>query len=378
MRLAPLYKASKNGKIQECIVEVEGSRYRTIGGYTDGVYRTHEWTQCVGKNIGRENETSPEEQALREAKALHEKKIQSGYSTDRTNVHGAQYVEPMLAENYDDYRDVHGLPPVVYSQSKLDGVRCIVKNDGMWSRTGKKILSAPHIREALQPVFDENPDIILDGELYNHDLKDNFNKIVSLVRKSKPTQEDLAESKQIIEYWIYDVVDTTTSFVERFENFTNKYQNEFVIQKLASSTKMTNIWIVGTAIIKSATDLDNTYRTYVKYGFEGQMVRLDKPYENKRSKNLLKRKEFKDEEFKILDIVEGNGDRSGMVGYMVFEREGKRFKSNVKGPHEYLAKVLTERDTLIGKTATVQFFDLTPDGIPRFPYVINIAREIYE
>jgi DNA ligase-1 len=285
----------------------------------------------------------------------------------------------MLAENWEDYRAVFSTPPTLYSQPKLDGIRCIVKNDGMYSRTGKPILSAPHIRTALQPVFDRDPNIILDGELYNHALKGNFNQIVSLVRKTKPTAQDLADSAATIEYWIYDVVDTTKYFSNRLEQFVNAYAGPPTNLRVEyRHSNMENIKIVETAIIRSGEQLDQLYRLYTKHGFEGQMIRLDEPYEHKRSKNLLKRKEFVDIELPILDIVEGNGNRTGMAGYMVFELEGKRFHSNVKGPHEYLAKVLAERDSLIGKTATIQFFNLTPDGIPRFPYVININREQYE
>ena len=109
------------------------------------------------------------------------------------------------------------------------------------------------------------------------------------------------------------------------------------------------------------------------------MLRLDGKYENKRSKNLMKHKSFVDEEYIIKDIVEGEGNRTGTAGYFVFETEdGKTFKSNVKGTWEETAEMLKNKKKLIGKSATVKYFNLTPDGIPRFPYVINIDRESYE
>jgi len=100
----------------------------------------------------------------------------------------------------------------------------------------------------------------------------------------------------------------------------------------------------------------------------------------KRSKHLLKRKEFQDREFKILDIVEGVGNKSGMAGNMVFKNhKGIEFHSNIKGNREYLKELLKNKNKLIGKSATVKYFNLTPDDeIPRFPYVINIDRESYE
>ena len=382
-KLPTLYKVAKTGKIQEWTVEVEDSRYRTVYGYVDGEKTTTEWTVASAKNEGRANATTGAEQALREAQALWEKKGRSGFSEGLQSAGKAPYVEPMLAHEFDKSAPLWTYPiKSVYSQPKLDGMRCIVKNDGMWSRTGKQILSAPHIRAALQPVFDENPNIVLDGELYTHELKDNFNEIISMVRKSKPTEQDLAESARVIEYWVYDVVDSSKLFVDRYQEFLDQY-SEFPREARTSwfqsySTKMDKIRIVATGIANTPAELDRLYGAYMNYGFEGQMIRLNAPYEHKRSKSLLKRKEFTDIELPILDIVEGNGNRTGMAGYMTFEIEGRRFNSNIKGPHEYLAKVLAEKDSLIGKTATIQFFNLTPDGIPRFPYVINIARENYE
>ena len=109
------------------------------------------------------------------------------------------------------------------------------------------------------------------------------------------------------------------------------------------------------------------------------MLRTDGKYENKRSKFLLKHKSFVDEEYTILDICEGEGNRAGTAGYFVFETaDGKSFKSNVKGTWEETAEMLKNKKKLIGKEATVKYFNLTPDGIPRFPYVIGIDRNSYE
>ena len=103
------------------------------------------------------------------------------------------------------------------------------------------------------------------------------------------------------------------------------------------------------------------------------MIRLNEPYENKRSKTLLKRKEFQDGEYTILGWKEGVGNRAGTIGHFKFETEGgAEFSSNVKGNFEYLADLLKQADELIGKSATIKYFSLTPDGVPRFPYVIAI------
>jgi len=316
MKLPMLFARTNTGAIQTWTIEVDGNKYRTHYGQLDGAIQITEWTLCVGKNTGKKNATSNEDQAVKEAKATWKKKKESGYFEKITDIDGVSFTEPMLAKNYDDYKDDLKYP--VYSQPKLDGIRCVVKKDGMWSRNGKPIVSAPHVLVALKDFFVKFPNAILDGELYADKFANDFNAICSLVKKTKPTPEDLTESAKNIQYWVYD-------------------------------------WIV-------------------------QKTFSDRNADIKRSKYLLKRKEFQDSEFKILDIVEGIGNKSGMAGYMVFKNhKGIEFHSNIKGTREYLKELLKNKNKLIGKSATVKYFNLTPgDELPRFPYVTNIDRESYE
>ena len=371
MKLPTIYKKTKTGKIQEWTIEVKGNQYRTISGQTDGEKITNEWTDCDIKNAGRANATTPEEQAIKEAEAKRKHKLESGYFEDIKDINKKQYFEPMLAHKYEDY-DI-SFP--VYSQPKLDGIRCITTKDGMFSRNGKKIISAPHIRENLEGFFKKYPNAILDGELYCDKLANDFNKICSLVKRTKPTDEELEESAETIEYWVYDspkigLISANDSFYERYE---------LVLDALKKSNQYKKIKIVTTLKINRQEELDEAYELYMEQGYEGQMVRLNRPYENKRSKNLLKRKDFMDAEFKILEVVEGEGNRKGTAGYMVFKnKHGKTFKSNIKGDFDYLAQLLKDKNKLIGKKATIKFFNYTPDDVPRFPYVIAIDRDSYE
>ena len=94
----------------------------------------------------------------------------------------------------------------VMVQPKLDGIRCIFTKDGAYSRAGNKFMNLAHLELKLVQFFKKNPDIILDGELYNHKLKDNFEKIVSLVKKQKPTADDRLNAQHLIQYYVYDVI----------------------------------------------------------------------------------------------------------------------------------------------------------------------------
>ena len=164
MLLETIYKKTKGGKTQEWTAEVDGCKYRTIAGQSDGKKVTSEWTVCYPKNEGKANATTAEEQALKEAQALRKKKLERDYHEEVGNIEEKRHFEPMLAEKWEDRKDEIKFP--IYSQPKLDGIRCIVKNDGMWTRAGKPIISAPHIFNALEPLFAANPGLIFDGELY--------------------------------------------------------------------------------------------------------------------------------------------------------------------------------------------------------------------
>jgi len=364
MKLKTVYKATKGGKVQEWTIEVVENKYRTTSGQTDGKKIINNWTVVFGKNVGKSNGTTDEEQALKEAIAKRTRKLEGGYFEDITKIHSKRYFEPMLAAKWEDYKDKVQYP--IYSQPKLDGIRCILTKDGMFSRNGKPIVSAPHIFEDMKFVFDTNPNLIFDGELYADKFADNFNKIVSLVKKTKPTSSDLEECKKVIKYHIYDLPSYNGTFTERNRTLLNI--------EVPQSCEL-----VVTDIIIAEKSVMEFYGKYIDEGYEGQMLRTDGLYENKRSKTLLKHKSFVDEEYTILDICEGEGNRAGTCGYMVFQtNEGRRFKSNVKGTFSEVTEMFENRDNLIGKEATIKYFNLTPDGIPRFPFVINIDRDGYE
>ena len=369
MKLETIYKKTKTGATQEWTIEVVGNKYRTYSGQVGGIITTNEWTIVYGKNTGKLNETTDKEQTMKEAVAKRTKKLESGYFENIKHINKTQYFEPMLAAKWEDCKDKITYP--IASQAKLDGIRCIVTKNGMFSRNGKAIISAPHIRESLEGLFKKHPDLIFDGELYADKFANDFNKIVSLVKKTKPTDADLAESKKQIEYHIYDLPSSNKNFLHRAYDLGILFETRLEMGKYCR--------LVDTRKAENEEMVMEQYGLLVDAGYEGQILRVDAPYENKRSKSLLKHKSFIDEEFTIKDICEGEGNRTGTAGYMVFETaDGKPFKSNVKGTWDETAEMLKSKKKLIGKQATIKYFNLTPDGIPRFPFVIGIDRNSYE
>ena len=362
MTLPTLFTRTNTAAAQQWSVTVEGNKYCTTFGQVDGKLQTTNWTECFETNGGRANQRNSQEQALFEAQALWKKKKDSGYFENIQDIDKATFVEPMLAKKFEDYEDSLTYP--VVSERKLDGIRNITTKDGMFSRNGKEFKSCPHILKELQYFFEKFPNAVLDGELYCDKLNNDFNKICSLVKKAKPSVAELEEASNTIQYWIYDWVLTNKKFSERYEMIKEHIKESSCIK------------IVTADIANNKAELDCFYEQYIEEGFEGQMVRLEAVYETKRSKNLLKRKEFQDEEYVILDVIEGAGNKAGVAGAMVFENElGISFNSNIKGNRDYLREVLETKQELIGQLATVKFFNKTPgNALPRFPYVISIRN----
>jgi len=353
-----LYKRDTKGKLRSWVVEYEGAGIRTVAGLEDGKKVTSEWKMCNAKNVGRANATTDEEQAIAEAQALWDKRIEKEYFLNVADVDTYDKFKPMLANDYTKKPITEG-----WSQPKLDGIRCIVNKNGMWTRSGKAITSCPHIWESVKGMIEQNPHYVLDGELYNHDLKADFNKIISLVRKTKSTEEDLIEAAEKVEYHVYDMFDETTPDMK----FSNRV-------KQAYWAKSDVVKIVPTHYCANQVELNEMYSQYVGDGYEGQMVRLDEKYEMKRSKSLLKRKEFITEEYDVIQVLEGQGNWSGYAKrFILRDKDGNEFGSGVRGNQAQLKELWEKRNTAKGMPnwATLRYFELTPDGVPRFPVVID-------
>ena len=203
--LPTLYKRDTNGNIRELTVEYSNgvmNATRTIAGIKDGKLVTSGWKDATGKNTGKANATTDAEQAQKEAYARWDKKVEKEYFEDISKIDTYDKFKPMLAHDYTKKPQDTG-----FSQPKLDGIRCIATKDGLFTRAGKEITTCKHIENDLKEFFEGEPDIVLDGELYNHELKADFNKITSLVRKVKPTPEEEQECHEKVQYHIYDCFD---------------------------------------------------------------------------------------------------------------------------------------------------------------------------
>jgi DNA ligase-1 len=243
--------------------------------------------------------------------------------------------------------------------------RCIATSKGLFSRKGEPIISVPHISEELQSFFDEYPDAVLDGELYNHELKNDFNKICSLVKKKKPTEQDLVESKEHIQYWIYDAITKNPLSYEDRMNIVPDFFDKVSVRYLPY------------IVVYSTEHIDSCLEEFLNNGYEGAMIRTNAPYENKRSKNLLKYKLKDSDEFILVDILEGKGNWAGYAKKAMLRKDdGTTFEASIAGSQLLCRAWLTYKEYYIDKPTTVEYHGLTPDGIPRFGVIKEFSREM--
>lgn len=366
-QLPIIYKRNSNKSINQWQIIIEGNTYHSEEGILNGKITKSKLTIVKGKNVGRSNETTNEEQSYKQAESKFKRKIESGYTEDINKVdESKKFFAAMLAHKYLDFKDKIEFP--VLASAKIDGARMIIQKSGLFTRNGKSYVSCPHIHELFKPLFEKYPDWVIDGEVYAHDI--SFEKVMSLVRKSKPTEDDIKESEKIIQIYIFDGVvnNKEEGFEKRFEMIRDEINN--IIGKSKYINFVYNILI-------RKEEVEDYHNRFVADGYEGLMIRIrGSKYENKRSKTLLKYKHFIDAEFKIIEIVEGKGNRSGMAGNIrLVMKNGKMFSSGIKGGEEYYKYLLENKDKFIGKLATIRYQNLSDkEQLPRFPVCVDINR----
>ena len=268
--------------------------------------------------------------------------------------------KPMLAYPVSDKPIDYTKP--TFMQPKLDGVRCLIQYDAgkviAYSRTGKVWQNIEHITLNLYKFFNKHPNVILDGELYNHDFKDDFESIISMVRKTKPTAEDRVISAKNVQFHCYDIVDEALTFDMRIH---------FIKQSLPSSYCVKH---VHTMQISSHENALAFHEGYKAGGYEGSIVRTNDTYQCKRSHNLRKFKDFSDAEAVIEGYVEGKGKRKGTLGkFLMVDADGIRFGCPPGKGYNYkdLTVMLKNIDDYIGKLATFTYFERTKANSYRHP-----------
>lgn len=371
LQLPTLYARSNTGAVLEWDIEIEGNKYRMITGQQGGQKVTSKWTLAKGKNAGRTNETTAEEQAQLEADAKWKKKIKrEGYWEDLKDIDKAcRFIEPMLAQKLRDHPDKVIFPCMV--DKKYNGGRVVASAAGFFSRKGEQFMSIPHIVEAVESLFETYPDLVLDGEGYNHDLRFKLNELMSILRTTKPsllTPELLRRSEQIVRLYVYDGYGFDGITAD-----TGNLERRKALKDLVKGIPYL-VWVP----YRTADTLDEVYEIYGEHiaeGMEGSIIRnINAPYEHKRSYNLLKVKPTDDSEGVITSINEGTGNTSGLAATATVVWSGPdgrtEFDATFMKSIETRRQILKSPQLWVGQEVTFLYNGLTG----KYPRKPNYAR----
>ena len=379
-----LYGEASTGKVKQWSIRVfqKGASgvIETTHGYEGGKLQVNQKEIGEGKNIGKKNETTALQQAINEAKAQWIKKKESGYAVrgedaddnnDKDNDDASVESEGrgkginadapsvMLAHDFNKRGKDITFPCFV--SPKLDGTRCVaVPGKGLFSRLKKRF---PHMEHILEEINKLPSSLILDGELYSHEL--TFQEIVGLVKRETLKPGD-AEKQKKIKLHVYDIIND--------QPYAQRYAN---MQMLFRKYKFQHLVLVKTDNCEDRSKIPELHAKYVEDGYEGLMLRNKNGlYKGVRSKDLQKYKLFFDAEYEVVDYTCGQGLEEGCVIWVCKTPEEKYFNVRPRGSREDRQMYYDEGNAYIGKKLTVRYQELTDDGLPRFP--VGITFRDYE
>lgn len=377
-RFPTIYKRTSGGKIQIWTIIAEKSSYHTEEGILDGKISVNKPHSVEPKNVGKSNETNPQQQAEIEAQAKWDKKLKTGYSLSIKDIDKVTFKKPMKGYKWREYADK--AKPPFYIQDKLNGVRSQAEIDGIRSTGGELFFAIPHIRESLEPIFKEYPEIFIDGENFNYKLRGHLNRLTELVsvcyKEKDLTPELLSESKQIVEFHVFDAygfegITKDTPWIERHA----------AIAKLLKKYAPKYVHILPYKTVNTVKEIIEMLEKNKAEGGEGLMVRWgDCPRKEGKSTMMLKLKHSDDDEFKIVDFEEGNGAYAGCVKAVILElhepstRGETTFRSNIEGDIEWLRELWINKKKYIGEDATTEYQHYSEYGIPQLPYVLAVRN----
>jgi ATP-dependent DNA ligase len=340
-----IYKLDTTGKVRVLHVYTKNSDVIQNSGVHGSENMINHSHTCEGKNTGKSNETTSEQQAILEAISKIENKMSTGYFNTVEEAKNNIVILPMLAKDYKKEFKKIKYPCAV--QPKLDGMRALYNSKkGFISRKGKSIDTMVHIESILQKYSNVLKDNHLDGELYVHN--ESFQANMRLIKKNR------GEETQKVKFCVYDIV-LDIPFVDRFN----------ILLDLASN--IDGFELVKTYIVSDEESLKSLHIKFISDGYEGTIVRhSDAGYGiNKRDSQLLKYKDFIDVACEVVDIVPS--DKNPLQGVVHCISGNGTFGCGMKFSHKEREEILANKDHYIGQTAEIRFFEYSEDGTPRFP-----------
>ena len=344
-----LYRKGKKGETLVWRTWAKDGFIYTEHGQEGGQLQVSE-KEVYPKNIGKANETTKEEQAVKESQALYKNKLTRKYRETKEEADAGVFL-PMLAKKYDEKKV--NFP--CYLQPKLDGVRCMAYWEGdriiLLSRSGREYDQVPHINKQLSEFLPK--DKVIDGEIYTHGY--TFQEITRLVKKNRPESVNL-------EYHVYDLVDKDTSIRERW---VGRWMD---LSGLKIPESCSHVKKVYTIEINANFSIPLIHAKFLNDGYEGTIIRnIDGLYTfGHRCNDLFKVKTTEDSEFEIIGFREGEGRLKGTVIWECKnDVNGQTFDVTPKGSLELREEYFKNGNDYIGEFLKVSFIGRTEDQKPK-------------
>lgn len=379
-----LYGVASSGKIKtwkaysDFSLNSDGHVTITVEwGYKDGALQTKLRTVKAGKNKGKSNETTIQQQAALQLEQLYKAQIDSNYvyQEQLETLKANPPKNAMLAHPYQ--KKMHTLPldengnftEVVYIQPKLNGIRNesrrSEKSVDFISRTNKPFTSFDHLVPSCLSILKEGTSF--DSELFHKDLP--FEYIASMVnaetdRVIYDENKNVIHTVDEIQLYAYDLMGyDDLTFTERLA----------ILQELAKQFPP-SIVLVETLPVKSLAEVRAYHAKWKNEGYEGLMIRVGSGlYEySKRSINLLKYKEMEQAEFRIVKIYTAENDPNKVM-FTLWSEEGQAtFDCALKGDKLENLKYLKDPEKYLECYLTVDYQVLSQCNMPLFPVGIAV------
>lgn len=304
-------------------------------------------TKIEGKNAGRSNATTNEQQAYLAFDRANQRRRDKGFSESGSSDHVP--TKPMLAQKFEKRKDRISWP--VHVQPKYDGHRMLMDGQRAWTRGGKD-----HVAATVAHLMFDTDGYTIDGEVM-------LPKGRHLADTSSAVKRLGANSRMLV-YYVYDVV-VDLPYAERYE----------LLKELLADAPP-NVELVPTVQADNAEEVWDFHKRAVAAGFEGAMVRSGQQgyEEGVRTDHLLKVKEFQDGEFEVVGVEEGEGSNVGLAILVLDAGNGETFNAVPEGGMDLRRELWTVRHSLIGTWWTVRYFYKSKDGIPIYPVAV-VQRE---
>lgn len=407
-----LFALNKDGSFQEWNVFVDGATVLVQFGKLDGKIQTKK-TICESKNVGRSNETTPEQQAILEAEAKWDKQYRLGYRESTNELVTVEQFSPMLA--HDAIKRSHDIIYPCYAQPKLDGLRCLVTFDeegnSIFNTRGNKTYPIiGKIKEQIEALREKSGYPMFDGEVYLHGL--SLQKIVSLAKKwrtheqieieidkdfeadkkrqakaikdGQPTYKNFAKKEVKVEvdpvrdsnryggyesadlkFHIFDIPSATKQwYIEKDEDavqWADCRLTDLQLARLDASGSSHLVFVEG-MILNTEAEVKDWIARFMQDNYEGIIIRnFIGVYEfGQRSQNMQKWKIFQTVEAYVFDYEIDKNDEVVLICRL---QNGVVVRAKMKGDHNYRKNNMN----LVGSFITISFQAYTEDGVPQFP-----------